>query len=288
MEHQQGGKHQRLHFSRNGSSRFLTVPRTPSDWRASQNALRDFRKTMVELGAPRLATAPVNKGRSSKKVFVATLAMNEKLVTLHIPAISKLHSRFCKRGKGTGPWQFELRSSVDLTAPPLLVVRKVERPEGKKFTQGMVSGFNINGAWRVTMARSVFPALSNRIDILPTTGLTVYEDNGDELVFKLPPGTIPTGFTKHEAPLPSKALVPVPEEETPAPAPAVAPAVAPAPAQSVALTNDQPIQLQLPKQGVSIEAAIAVLNKAKQRLGNNLRFTIEEGGFLSAVHRIGK
>jgi hypothetical protein len=33
-----GGKHPQVHFSINGMRRFYVVPRTPSDWRAAQNA----------------------------------------------------------------------------------------------------------------------------------------------------------------------------------------------------------------------------------------------------------
>jgi hypothetical protein len=291
MEFHNRGKHDRIVFHRGEASRFLTVPKTASDWRAGNNALRDFRKTMRELGAPRLA--PDRPRSRARKGFVAHLGMSNKVVVLHIPAASKLLKRFrTAQGRPTAHWKFSLRPSVDLTAPPLLVVTKAEVPAGKKVQQGLVGGFNVSGAWRLTMGRSAFPALDAKADRIPTVGLTLYEDKEGELVFQLPPGTIPTGFTKPVEPpfatpderrefFDAKAPEPV---EALAPAPAVAPPVA----QSVALTNDQPIQLQLPKPGVSIEAAIAVLNKAKQRLGSNLRFTIEEGGFLSAVHRIGK
>ena len=72
----------------------------------------------------------------------------------------------------------------------------------------------------------------------------------------------------------------------PKPEPVEAKAETPAPGTLVDI-GDRPLVLQMPKQGVSIEAALSVLNKAKRRLGSNLRFTIEEGGYLSAVHRIG-
>jgi hypothetical protein len=289
MEFHNRGKHDRIVFHRGEASRFLTVPKSPSDWRAGSNAMRDFRKTMRELGAPR--HTPDRPRSRARKGFVAHLGMSEKVVVLHIPAASKLLKRFrTAAGRPTAHWKFSLRPSVDLTAPPLLVVTKAEVPAGKKVQQGLVGGFNVNGAWRLTMGRSAFPVLDAKADRIPTVGLTLYEDKEGELVFQLPPGTIPTGYTKHPEPV----EVEQPTEARPPQHPiaalehAPAPTVAPPVAQSVALTNDQPIQLQLPKQGVSIEAAIAVLNKAKQRLGSNLRFTIEEGGFLSAVHRIGK
>jgi hypothetical protein len=300
MEFSNRGKHDRILFSRGDTTRFLTVPRTPSDWRSTNNAMRDLRKTMRELGATRAAAAPrryqIGRGKGTKKM-VANVAMNDTIVILHIPKASKLLGRFrTKEGKAVAHWGFELRASPDLTAPPLLVVRKVEIPAGRKFQFGAVAGFNVAGAWRLTMGRGQFPALDKRLAVLPSTGLTLYEDNGDELVFKLPVGTIPTGFTKSppvEAkgdvaefpPLDHKPVSPPPTGGPGGLEPAAAPAPAAAP---VVQLPDQPMILQLPRQSVSVEQAIAVLNKAKQRLGTSLRFTIEENGFLSAVHRIGR
>jgi hypothetical protein len=293
FDFQNGGKHDRLVFRKGEDSRFLTIPKTPSDWRAGANAMRDFRKTMRELGAKRLEEArPARRQVRRSKGFPATLTLTDKLVVLHIPKKSKLLSRFMTKGcKAAAHWQFELRASPDLSAPPMLAVRKVELPEGKKVQIGIVSGFHVSGAWRLTMGRSAFPVLSAKAESIPPTGLTVYEDKGDELVFKLPPGTIPTGFTKAppqvvEFATPderreyydAKAEQPV-ERRQPQPAEA-RPAAEPA--------RDQTLTLAFPKQTVSVEQAIAILNKAKTRLGNNLRFTIEEGGWISAIHRIGK
>jgi len=243
---------------------------------------------MTELGAPRLdAMPPPRKRGRARKGAIAHFGMNEKLVVLHIPAASKLLKRFrTPNGKAAAHWKFSLRPSVDLQAPPLLVVKQADVPPGKKVQGGLVAGFNVSGAWRLTMGRSVFPALDQRVEFLPTVGLTLYEDNGTELVFQMPPGTLPTGFTKH--PTPPVEQPPAAEALAPQPQAAPAPAAAPQLVVPNVMFPDQPLNLQLPKQGVSIETAITVLNKAKARLGNNLRFTIEENGFLSAVHRIGK
>lgn len=312
MERHTGGKHLRLVFHRNGNSRFLTVPRAPGDWRASKNAVRDFRTTMRELGAPRLEQTPVRKKqRRNKRGSIATFGMNEKLIVLHIPATSKLLNRFRTRdGKAAAHWEFELRPSVDLTAPPLLVVRQAEVPAGQKIKKGLVSGFNINGAWRVTMARVMMPSLSNRIDHIEMTPVSLYEDNERELVFKLPPGTIPTSFKPHPpangtevqeaAPLPSQAwpegmdarekealdTLLLEQDADLARAPTAA-EMARARAQQAIGQEQPPIVLQFPKQTVSVEQAVNILNKAKRRLGNNLRFTVGPEGFLTAAHRIG-
>ena len=136
------------------------------------------------------------------------------------------------------------------------------------------------------MSRSNIPALA-RIPNFKGTGVRLYEDNGSELVFELPAGTIPTGFRKPDQ-VPVDARSPEPDAPV---VPSGGPgAMEPTPAATPAIPvdiGDRPLILQMPKQGVSIEAAIAVLNKAKRRLGTNLRFTIEEGGYLTAVHKIG-
>jgi hypothetical protein len=41
-----GGKHPQVHFSINGMRRFYVVPRTPSDWRAAQNARAGVRRLL--------------------------------------------------------------------------------------------------------------------------------------------------------------------------------------------------------------------------------------------------
>ena len=290
-EIRQGGKHKRVVFHRDGQSRFQVIPRTPSDWRAQQNALATFKKTMTELGAQRLDILPgQTKGLRSMSA-VARITLNDKGFSLSIPASSPLIGRFkTAENKAVAHWRFELRASPDLQAPPLLAAIKSDLPAGKKVQVGVVAGFHQpnTGGWRVTAARSSIPALSKMISHIPAVDVELVEENDRELLFKLPTGLLPTRFkarapeqVEQPAPLPSQAWHE--PQEAPAAAPAPAAQVQPAPV----MLNEQPITLQLPKQGVSIEAAISVLNKAKQQLGNNLRFTITEGGFLTAVHRIG-
>jgi len=262
-------------------SRFLVIPRTPSDWRAPKNAIAQLRKTMAELGAKRVGE-PVSAAaaaRQSKGGAGVTVSLTDKIFVVHIAAKSKLIRRFATPDgkRAVAHWKIELRPSVDLTAPPLVVMRQVEASK----SWGIVGGFGVKGgSWRITVSRSNIPALA-RIPNFKGTGVRLYEDNGSELVFELPAGTIPTGFRK-----PDQAPVETPIETLESP---VTKPVSPPPADAPVPVDigDRPLVLQMPKQGVSIEAAIAVLNKAKRRLGSNLRFTIEEGGYLTAVHKIG-
>ena len=48
-----GGKHGRLTIRFGGRERFVTLPLTPSDWRAEHNQVRDVRRVLAELGATR-------------------------------------------------------------------------------------------------------------------------------------------------------------------------------------------------------------------------------------------
>jgi len=301
VEHEihEGGKHKRMVFHRGGVSRFLTVPRSPSDWRARQNALRDFKKTMSELGAERLDILPGQiKGRRARGHV--GFSLNHQNLILHIPGNSKLIDRFkTPDNKPKTHWTFELRASPDLSAPPMLAVKEAKLPPGKERMPGLVGGFHIKagGGWRLSLSRDQLPALSKRVDIIKSVNVELYEDNGSELVFKLPTGVIPTKFKPPKAGTPvHPAEVPQLREaleesghfDTPLPSQAFVPhPVAPAPVAAPAPALPQNLTLQFPKQPVSVEQAILVLNKAKQRLGNNLRFQIGEEGYLTATHRIG-
>lgn len=296
FEVREGGKHKRVVFHRNGSSRFLTIPRSPSDWRAGKNALRDFKKTMGELGAQRLDVLP-GQTRGLRKRGNVGLSLNHQALIVHIPITSKLIDRFkTADGKSKAHWRFELRASPDLSAPPMLALIETVLPPGKERTPGLVAGYEITGGkgWRLSIARKQVPALSKRVDTIKSVDIELYEDTGKELVFKLPTGIIPTKFKPHPpvarveapaAPLPSQAWAePHPPVDVEA---AVLAALAKIPAAEPTPGLPQNLVLQFPKQPVSVEQAIAVLNKAKQRLGNNLRFTVAENGYLTATHRIG-
>lgn len=58
MEIRNGGKHDRAVFSKGAKSRFVTIPKTPGDWRTKQNLRRDVKKTLGELGVERLRYIP--------------------------------------------------------------------------------------------------------------------------------------------------------------------------------------------------------------------------------------
>jgi hypothetical protein len=181
----------------------------------------------------------------------------------------------------------------------MLALKRVALPPGILRKQGISGGFDTGSdSWRITISRKSFPML-DFIETLPSVPLTLYEQNESELVFKLPNGTLPTSFRKRleteqkpDLAALARDLRDIHREETgeelpPTPAPQVAPMPAPAPAPAPVVEVDRNLTLQFPKQSVSVEAAISILNKAKRRLGNNLRFTIEEGGYLTAIHRIG-
>src|SRR5262245_19029153 len=94
MRHESRGKHDRLEFSKGGQSRFLTIPRSPSDWRAPNNAVRDFKKTMAELGAVRSGATIRRKWTRRQGSGDATISLNGTKFSVNIGSDSKLIGRF--------------------------------------------------------------------------------------------------------------------------------------------------------------------------------------------------
>lgn len=292
LELKNGGKHDRAVFRLGDKSRFLTLPKTPSDHRVPMNIRRDLKRVLGELGVKR-----ARQERKSRRHWTsdATLGLQASGLSLVISKHSKLHQHFETKDPNQA-WSFELRSSVTLTDPPLLVVKRETIPEGRvRARAGMVRARHIRtGAFLIKMSRNALPAPLKRAPKFGAVELKLYADEGNALVFKLPEGVLPTSYQPHHdrteeapAPLPSQAwkepTVEAPQEPRErTPEPRVPQVVVQPPPMPTTL------QLALPKQTISIEQAIAVLNKKKQQLGNSLRFTVEEGGYLSAVHRIGK
>jgi hypothetical protein len=298
LELKNGGKHDRAVFRLGDRSRFLTIPKTPSDYRADKNIVRDLRKTLVELGAKRddgIVRGKGSRGGKGRRTrnADAAFALNASSIVLTFGRFSKLRKRF--GGKVKQQWTLEFRASPDLKAPPLVVLKKVDLPAGFERKKGVAAGTDFRGVWKFQFARALAPKMLKGVDYISSIDVELFKDEGDALVFKLPAGVLPTGYTPHTkvveedepTPLPSQAWAeprPVEERVEEPEAPKVAQA-APVPSTGLA---DRPIVLQFPKQTISVEQAIAVLNRKKQQLGNGLRFTIEEGGYISAVHRIGK
>jgi hypothetical protein len=289
-----GGRHKRMVFYAGEQSRFLTIPKTPSDHRAPDNAVRDFRKTMRELGARRLDILPGQRNGRFSMTSVARFSLNEIYVAITIGTKGPLIDRFKTKENGpAGFWKLEVRASPDLEAPPFIALKKV--PQG---TKGAVKGFyqSNTGGWRIAAGRKGITGIPKALKKVRAVDIELYQDNGDELVFKLPTGVLPTSYER-------RAKQPEPEAEVPsgggggqepAPlrvdlkvdAPVPEPVAKAAPEPTTGL-HDKPMILQFPKQTISVEQALMVLTRKKQQLGNNLRFTITEGGFLTAVHRIG-
>ena len=278
MELANGGKHDRAIFRFGERSRFMAIPKTPSDHRARKNIVRDLKKTMGELGAERVARRAL-KGRRTRTADAA-FAVNATKMVLLIPAHSKLLRHFKKYNRATGHWALEFRATPDLDAPPLLVARKRELPPGKQLTHGLTKGFaHKDGGWVVHFSRDQFPLLKS-VDRVPSVDVKLVEETADTLIFKLPLNTL----SARSPQVPEHDTSPIVEHGAAEREPEAAPPVTTA--EPKAVLQDKPILLQFPKQTVSIEQAIALLNKRKLQLGNKLRFTIKEDGFLTAIHRI--
>jgi hypothetical protein len=287
LEMRNGGKHDRAVFHLGERSRFVTLPKTPSDHRAELNIRRDVKKTLKELGVERAYHKLDGRAGRRHRNAVAAVALNSKNLVLLIPVGSKLLERFkTADGKAKSAWEFEIRASADLSAPPLIAVREVEMPPGILKKWGVTRGtMHKTGGWQLGVSRTSIPALTKKVDSISSVDVELYQDNGSELVFKLPAGTVPTSYHPHkdklqDEPRPIEAKAPEPQAPPPAPATPAAPTAAPA-------AFPTSLKLELPKSNeFTIERAIRYLNRQKLALGNKLRFTVNEGGTLSAVHRI--
>jgi hypothetical protein len=291
-----GGKHDRAVFRFQGQSRFMTLPKTPSDHRAPKNMRRDLKKTLGELGVERSPRhvgvgSRGGKGRRSRSA-PAAIALNSNYLSVLIPGYSKLISHFkAEDGTAKAHWQFEIRSSADLKAPPLIAIKRAKLPDGKERMPGFTRGtMHRSGGWLLSVMRGQVPALTRMVDSISSVDVKVYSETKDEIVFQLPAGVIPTTYQPHHDDLPSRVRPEAKEEEPTEPQTAKAPPVPqPAPVAPVAPVAPFPtaLRLELPReQSMTIERAIRYLNKQKLGLGNKLRFTVNEGGTLSAVHRI--
>lgn len=298
VELQNGGKHDRALFRLGKRTRFMTLPKTPSDHRAPENIKRDMRKTLVELGAKRSfgtigAGSRGGKGRRTRTADAA-VALNATGLIFVIPAASKALPRFkTPDNEPARHWTFEFRSSVDLKRPPQLAIKKAELPPGVEKAPGISSGWSTTaGGWVFKVSPKMHPALKN-VSTFASIDVKLLHAGEDELIFSMPEGVFPTSYQPHHdeteahpAPLPSQAWREPEEAPQEAPEEPEAPKPTKAPGEALAGILDKPIVLQMPRQSVSIEQAIALLNKKKLQLGNKLRFTIKEDGFLSAIHRI--
>lgn len=280
---EQGGRHRRAVLSHDGVERFVTISTTPTCPRSRQNTVRDVRQTLRSLGAERVVTLPIKNRRQEQQDMgdtdTARSAVNSQSIVLTIPAGSDIYDRFAdKKGNGTGFWTFELRANVDPKGfPYFAVVRCVDPPAGKKH-KGIAKGsFNkVNGAWSISISNSVLPVVA-RLGPVTSSPITLREDLGDVLVFNVPEeagAQFLQASGRPEPAAPPSDLPEAPPVEEPAPKPPAA-------------AERQPVYLQLPKEKISLERAVAIVNRYKDTMGDDLRMHISEGGFLACTAKFG-
>ncbi len=212
---------------------------------------------------------------------VAKLGITESSVQFIVPKNSKLYKKFADRtGKAVSAWKFELRTNPDRSADPWFVVRKAHALPGRK-TPGVARGsfIKISSAFNVAISKSNLPAF-NRFGTFRVAALELVEDFDDLMVFAIP---------KDRQPVMSRKSKRVDVEPTPQNAPEAEEApvtIAPPAEEQTKPHKNEPVIIQPAPVPLNIERALKYLNKRKDELGSDLRFTIEEGGKLSAIHKI--
>lgn len=241
------------------------------------------------MGATKLDKRPATKKQKKDAQTLARIGVNKSAVVFVVPRHSSLHSRFVENGKTKSYWSMELRSNADPKGVPYLAIVEKPAPIKGKMHPGVAGGF-INkqtGAYSLAILRTQFKAM-NKLGEFTSQAIDLYEDLGDVLMFKLPANRQPLsarGGHKDE-PVAEGRIAPKPEPEVvlreekieePAPVPAPAPSS----------QQPTPLVIQAPKEAVSLEKAINVINAYKRKMQSDLRLTISEGGFLSVVAKYG-
>jgi hypothetical protein len=284
-------KHRAVRLSLGRHERKIIIPTTGSDHRGPKNAVSQLRRTLKDMGATKLATKPTTKREAKEAAIVARVGVNNTSVIFSVPKTSPLYSRFVKDGESKFYWAFELRAVVDPKGVPHLAIVKKQPPAGGIKHIGVVRG-SVNrqsATFSIAIFRNQFKAI-NKLGTFSSQPIELYADEGEVLLFKLPANRKPLTSKKPEP----AAVEPKPEPEvTRAEAshpPAVSrklepePVAAPAPAAS----SPTPLVIQAPKEPVSLEKAINVINAYKERMGDNLRLSIAEGGYLAVIAKMGR
>jgi len=284
-------KHRSVRLTYGRHQRSVIIPTTGSDHRGPKNTVTQLRRTLKDMGATKLASRPVTKQDEKNAKAVARLGVNNTSVVLSVPKHSPLYERFVKDGQATHYWSFELRAVADPKGTPHLAIVKQPAPT-EKMHPGVAKGFlnKPTEAYALAILRGQFKAM-DRMGPFASQGIELIEERENELLFKLPANRKPLMVRNKQPDAPAQIAQPEPRPEpeviraeaTHAP---VARHPEPEPAPTAA--QPTPLVIQAPKEKVSLEKAINVINAYKEKMGDNLRLSIAEGGYLAAIAKMGK
>jgi hypothetical protein len=244
------------------------------------------------MGATQLERKPATKREERAVQTIARLGVNKSSVILVIPATSPLYSRFVVGGVPKSYWSFELRTNNDLKGEPYFAV--MEKGEPKNRRQGGIAAGSVNKetkAFSLAILRSQFKLL-DRFGEFSSQKIELYADNGGEILFKLPANRKPLAGRGEAPPV---AVVPAPAEIKP-PAPSHEREVV----GRIARASDVPVPAPEPKAGdviqmiytppkekISLERAINIINTYRERMGDDLVLTVTKEGKLQAMAKFG-
>lgn len=296
-------RHRKVHLSFNGKKKFVMMPSTASDnVRGPKNQVTQIRSTLKSLGAQRLDVIPKSK-REKEEVKDMTsevkMAVTDSMVMVSVPESSELYSKFAdKSHRPTGMWTLELRSNPALNGVPrLAIVRKEPPPPGKK-KSGIAGGSHnkMSKAFKLAIQSHLLPMFEKNLGQFGMTPIKTREVHSNEIVFDVPKDRkklILRGSKKRE----SEDVKKVETKETQQ-LPKDLPILTPEPEKSEEVQPPlivkpevhipRRIYLEPVQAPLDVDKCIKFLNLMKDEKGQNLRFTIEENGYLSYVMKGGR
>jgi hypothetical protein len=296
-----GGTHRKAIFIFNDSTRFIILPSTTRDpSRAPKNMVRDMRKELLALKAKRIDKLPPARRRVQllettevDEMDVARLSISEKIKFV-VPRGSEIFKHFVDESGGAlSSWTFSLGANPDLQGEPYFVISKTDIGQSKRVKGTAKGTFNKAQNWfEIQITTSQFPLIANRFGTFGIVPIDLHGENESHFTFKLPAERPKLKRQKElpPPPPPAPAVEDLPETEP----------IAQSEEQQVVAQVEQAVAaapqpdgkpatfiLQPPPRRITIEEAARVINSSKRRLGNNLRLSIGQDGYLQIIHRIG-
>jgi hypothetical protein len=269
-------KHKEARFFHGDKSRFVTVPSTASDHRSLLNTVKYVKKELIALGAERLDTVPHVK--KVKPVYDAKMSITDEAIFFYVSKRSPLHKYFLdSNGEPTNHWRFEMRDVPG--REPMLAVVRAPTPEAGTKHPGVARGYRVKSSDQFTlhMVHAVAPIVAKQ-GRFAASPLVLYERTQDAFVFELPPVAerdMSAPVLKHLKP----AVLVEKKEEVQEPVTTHV---------EHKLEPNQPVILQLPKEKISLERAVNVINAYKDSLGKDMGLYIDSDGYLRVTAAFGR
>jgi hypothetical protein len=308
-------KHRKATFTLSGKRKFITLPSTGSDTvRGPKNVVTNMRSVLREIGAERREMIPGRRQMKEEKHNMAEgspirVGITSTQIFVTIPEGNELFERFVdKDHRPAGHWGIELRTSHSLEKDPWIAVVKKELPKGKKKVDGIIQGgySKMSRAFVLVMSSTMAPGVKEKFGEFRSAPAVGVRPHKNEILIEVPKDRLPPilrGKKRIES-LEKKEDVKIEEIATPLKTP-------PTPQEEIIETGQRAMEivhrdeaprvdlhpnfqfpkhmtLSVPERPLTVERCINFLNAMKEKKKNDLRFTIEEHGFISYIEKGGR